>query len=41
MVVKKYKKHRSNDGGLNGPGALSIIIKDPIIYNEEIVFNQT
>lgn len=39
MVVKKYKKPKTNDGGLNGPGALSMIIKDPIVYDEEICYD--
>jgi hypothetical protein len=34
MVVKKYKKAKMADTGLNGPGALSMIIKDPIIFEE-------
>lgn len=41
MVVKKYKKTKAADGGLNGPGALSMIIKDPIFYEEELVYDST
>ena len=39
MKVKKYKKQKqSNPLGLNGPGSMANVIKDPFIYKEEIVY---
>ena len=40
MKVKKYKKQKQSDPlGLNGPGSMANVIKDPFIYTEEIVYN--
>lgn len=41
MVVKKYKKPKPQGGNLGSQGIsnMNSVIKDPIIYNEEVTFN--